>query len=231
MSWIGDTWSVVFLRLPLFLSILILALYSAALWPLLFREASVKNLPCRDRWSVLVSVFGIMPVWMLLFVILLFSLLVACRPLLSRFSVEVCWLKVCQISFCALVFVWPIAAWVSFRIALRRLDWKQRPPMMLFMCKRVSAALAIAISCVWVFFHFFIAGGHSFDHVAEFGPRNFGAFVEWAKEEPLDFGDGYRVRFPFRTDCPLCRLESVFGRECAEKWRAKNAEAEPNDHH
>jgi len=226
MSWLGNSWPDVFVRLPLVLAVVFFALYVWMLWLLLFRRPSFRTLSGRDRWSVLTATFGVMTVWMFLWILLAYpaSILWGKSQLLFSSSPGVAFPREILVTFWAFVLAWPIAVWAAFRIALRRIARPERMLLVSRLFVRVSAAFILAFSLVWMFFHFALAGGHSFDHIIEFGPRNLGAVLEWAQIEPIDYGDGYRARFPVRDHCPLCRLEPFIGRKAAEAWRAKEAE-------
>ena len=222
MNWLGTSFPVVFVRLQQSLAVLLLALYVAMLWLLLFRRPSFRELPGRVRWNALLATFGVMPAWMVISN-LVFLAIAATLSLfkLNVSSVSQAWL----LLFLVMLFTWPLASWFSFRIALRVLECLQRRQMLWHLFKRVSAAFALAFLIVYLVFHCFLAGGHSFDHLFEMGPRNIEAVLEWAKEEPHDFGLGYRTRFPVRDGCPLCQMESVVGREA----KAHHAKETPSN--
>ena len=231
MNWLGNSFAVAMNRLPFVLAILFFALYAGMLWLVLFRRPAFRNLPGRDRWSVLMSTFGVMLVWMGLSCLGGWTSghLFRDAYMVKSTPVQVRWFRAMLLPFLSMLFTWPIAAWVAFRIALRRLGKSERRLAISRLFLRVSAAFVLSFSLVWGFFHFAVAGCHSFDHVTEFGPRNMGAMLEWGVEEFLDFGDGYRARFPVRDNCPLCRLEPIIGRAEAEESRAKEVEREARE--
>jgi len=239
MNWLGDSFPVAMNRLPLILAVVFFALYVVMLWLLLFRRPSFRTLSGRDRWSILTATFGVMSVWMFLWILLACpaSILWGESQLLFSSSPGVAFPRGMLVTFWALVLTWPIAVWAAFRIALRRFARPERMLLVSRLFVRVSAAFILAFSLVWMFFHFALAGRHSFDHITEFGPRNLGAMVDWATK--LEIRDGavvysdpeYRSRFPVREGCRLCRLEPVLWRTAEENFHAGNVKSVEAESH
>ncbi len=234
MNWLGSSFPDAMNRLPLVLAVLFFALYAAMLWLLLFRRPSFRKLSGLDRWSVLTASYGVMPIWMFLCILLIYpaSFLWGQSGLLFSLSAEEAVPRGMLVTFCVMVLTWPITVWVAFRIALRRLAKYERRLFIVWLFSRISAAFVLAFLLVWLFFHFAIAGGHSFDHITEFGPRNLGGALDWASN--LDMQDNipvysdaeYRDRFPVRKKCRLCRFETILGKNIWAEAREKNTRSE-----
>lgn len=198
---------------------LLFILYVTMLWLTLFRHPTFRGLPRRDQWSVLTSAFGVMPTWMIISILVVGAI----DFTMPFFNATVCSVSKWRLlSFWPILFSWPLASWVAFRIAFRRLERPQRRQAILHLFKRVSVAFALAFSTTFLFFHFCLAGGHSFDHLFEMGPRNFGAMNNWVKnlelqdDMPIYSEAGYCSSFPVHEECLLCRFEAALG---SRAWR------------